>query len=42
METVRHIQYVSGMVCLNGGCEATVTAKAKYGWAELTECSELL
>ena len=32
METVREFTYLGDRVSSGGGCEATVTAKTRYGW----------
>ena len=41
METVREFTYLGDRVSAGGGCEATVTAKTRYGWVMFRECDEL-
>ena len=41
-ETIRQFTYLGDRVSAGGGCEAAVTAKTRYGWVKLRECSELL
>ena len=40
METVREFTYIGDR--MSAGCEATVTAKKRYGWVMFMECDELL
>ena len=42
METVRKFTYLGDRVSAGGGCDATVTARAKCGCAESLEYGELL
>ena len=40
--TVREFTYLGDRVSAGGGCEAAVTARARYGWLRFRECSVLL
>ena len=42
VETVKEFTYLGDRANAGGGCEAAVSAKTKYWWAKLRECSELL
>ena len=38
VETVRGFCYLGDRVNASGGCEATVTARARIGWVKFREC----
>ena len=42
VETVMEFTYLGDRVSAGGGCEAAVTVRTTYGWANLRECCELL
>ena len=42
METVQQFALLSDRVSAGGGCEASVTARARCGWVMFRECGELL
>ena len=42
VQTVRGFCYFGDRVNASGGCEATVTARARIGWVKFRECRELL
>ena len=42
METVREFYYFGDRVNAGGECEATLTARTRYGWVKSRECGEFL
>ena len=42
VETVKEFSYLGDRVDVSGGCEAAVTARARFGWVKFRECGELL
>jgi len=42
VETVKEFSYLGDRVDGSGGCEAAVTARARFGWVKFRECGELL
>ena len=42
VEKVKEFTYLGDRMRAVGGCEATVTARTRCGWAKSRECSELL
>ena len=42
VETVRGFCYLGDKATASGGCDATVTARARIGWVKFKECKELL
>lgn len=42
VETVKGFCYLGDRVNASGGCEAAVTARARFGWVKFRECGELL
>ena len=42
VETVKEFTYLGDRVDGSGGCEAAVTARARFGWVKFRECGELL
>ena len=42
VKTVREFTCLGNKVSAGGGCEFFVTARIRYGWVKLRECSELL
>ena len=42
VETVWEFTYLGDSLCAGGGCEAAVTARMRFGWVKLRECSELM
>ncbi len=42
LEMVKEFCYLGDKVNASGGCEAAVTARARFGWVKFRECGELL
>ena len=42
VETVNGFCYLGDRVNSSGGCEAAVSARARFGWVKFRECGELL
>ncbi|XP_006819864.1 uncharacterized protein LOC102808533, partial [Saccoglossus kowalevskii] len=42
VETVKEFTYLGDKVSVGGGCEAAVTARARFAWVKFRECGELL
>ena len=42
IETVNGFCYLRDRLNASGGCEAAVTARARFGWVKFRECGELL
>ena len=42
MKTVREFTYFGDRVCVDGGSEVAVTARARCAWVKFRQCSELL
>ena len=42
VETVKEFCYLGDEVIADGGCEAAVTARARFGWVKFKECGEQL
>lgn len=42
VESVKEFTYLGDKVSVGGGCEAAVTARARFGWVKFRECGELL
>jgi len=39
---MKEFYYLGDKVNASGGCEAAVTARARFGWVKFRECGELL
>ena len=42
VETVKGFCYLGDRINASGGCEAAVTARARFGWVKFRECGEIL
>ena len=42
VESVKEFTYLGDKVSVDGGCEAAVTARVRFGWVKFRECGELL
>ena len=40
VESVKEFSYLGDRVTVDGGCEAAVTARVRFGWVKFRECGE--